>query len=58
MMQMVPAEPDMGPENDEPVTASLLAKEWEKVHELRRRAHKLRLAAWPWAMPGCGGDIL
>ena len=55
MMQLVPAEPDAEPEKtDEPVSSSLLAKEWERVHELRRRAHKLRLAAWPWEMPGCG----
>ena len=27
--------------------SSLLAKEWESVCELRRRAHGLRLAAWP-----------
>ena len=28
--------------------ASLLAQKWESICEIRRRAHKLRLAAWPW----------
>lgn len=31
----------------ERTSASVLAQRWESVAELRRRAHKLRLAAWP-----------
>ena len=57
MTQMVPYVPfELEGETQVPTTASLLAKEWEKIHELRRRAHKLRLAPWPWVMQTCGGD--
>ena len=40
-------------EEMERVTSSALAKEWESICEVRRRAHKLRLVSWP----GCGSRL-